>query len=143
MPTIDQLAPATAASDTDEFIVSQGGTARSITRAQILAGVQPQLSVASGTLLGGPSTGSGSPDQIAVGANLTLVSGTLSATASPYVMSVLSAGNVPAGTDNVPIGQAGANVVVTYAQFLSGLPGVSNVNGSQLSVTATGSIVKL
>jgi len=77
MPTIDQLAPATAASDTDEFMVSQSGIARSITRAQVLAGVQPQLSVASGTLLGGPSTGTGGLEQITVGANLALTFGTL------------------------------------------------------------------
>ena len=139
MPTIDQLAPATAASDTDEFMVSQSGIARSITRAQLLAGIQPQLSIASGALLGGPSTGTGSPEQIAVGANLTLVLGTLSATASPYVMSALPAGIVPAATDSVPIAQTGYNVVVTYAQFVSGLPGVANVDGSQLLITAAGS----
>jgi hypothetical protein len=139
MPTIDQLAPATAASDTDEFMISQSGIARSITRAQVLAGIQPQLSVASGTLLGGPSTGSGSPVQIGVGANLTLVLGTLSAAASPYVMSALPAGNVPAGTDGVPIAQTGTNVVVTYSQFMSGLPGVANIDGSQLLITAVNS----
>jgi hypothetical protein len=139
MPTIDQLAPATAAADTDEFMVSQSGIARSVTRAQILAGVQPQLSVASGALLGGPSTGTGGPAQVAVGANLALTSGTLSAAASSFVVSTLPAGNVPAATDSVPIGQASTNVAVTYAQFLSGLPGATNVDGSQLLVTATGS----
>jgi len=139
MPTIDQLAPTTAASDTDEFMVSQNGVARSVTRGQVLAGIQPQLSIASGTLLGGPRTGTGGPEQIAIGANLTLNSGTLSAAASPYVMSALPAGNVPAATDGVPISQTGSNVVVTYAQFVSGLPGVANVDGSELLVTATGS----
>ena len=138
MPTIDQLTPATAASDTDEFMVSQGGVARSITRAQVLAGLQPQLSVASGTLLGGSNSGSGGAGQITVGANLTLVSGTLSAATGSYLMTALPGGNVPGGTDSVPIAQAGINVAVTYAQFLSGLPGVTNVDGSQLSVTATG-----
>ena len=142
MPTIDQLTPATAASDTDEFMVSQGGIARSITRAQVLAGIQPQLSVASGTLLGGSGASSGGPGQIALGANLTLVSGTLNATASPYLMTALPAGNVPAGIDIVPVAQAGINVAVTYAQFLSGLPGVTNVNGSQLCVTATAGTVQ-
>jgi hypothetical protein len=139
MPTIDQLASATAASDTDEFMVSQSGIVRSITRAQVLAGVQPQLSVSSGTLLGGSSTGNGSPEQVTVGANLMLASGTLSAAASPYIMSALAAGTVPSATDSVPIGQGGTNVVVTYAQFLSGLPGVPNIDSSQLLVTGTGS----
>lgn len=139
MPTINQLAPATAASDTDEFVVSQSGIARSITRAQVLAGVQAQLSVASGTLLGGPATGIGSPQQVSIGANLSLVSGTLNALASSYVVSSLPAGNVPATSDSVPIGQAGTNVAVTYAQFLNGLSAVAGINGSQLLVTATGS----
>jgi hypothetical protein len=140
MPTIDQLAPATAASDTDEFMVSQNGVVRSVTRAQVLAGVQPELSVASGTLLGGPSTGCGGPQQIGLGANLTLVAGTLSAIASPFIVAALPAGNVPAAADSVPIGQAGTNVAVSYAQFVSGLPGVTNVDGSQLLVVPTSGI---
>jgi hypothetical protein len=39
MPTIDQLAPATAASNTDELIASQNGIARKLTRAQLTAGL--------------------------------------------------------------------------------------------------------
>ena len=38
MPTIDQLAPAPAASDLDAFPASQSGFVRRVTRAQILAG---------------------------------------------------------------------------------------------------------
>ena len=57
MPTIDQLAPATAASDNDELLVSQSGIARKLTRAQVLAGVQPQLAISCGTLLGRISNG--------------------------------------------------------------------------------------
>ena len=142
MPTINQLAPATAASDTDEFLVSQSGITRSITRALVLAGVQPQLSVASGMLVGGPNTGSGAPQQVSVGSNLTLALGTLTANASPYIVARLPSGVVPASTDSVPIGQAGTNVAVTYGQFLSGISGVAGVNGSQLLVTATGSTVQ-
>ena len=48
MPTIDQLAPATAASDTDEIVLSKNGIVRKATRAQLLAGVQPQLAVSPG-----------------------------------------------------------------------------------------------
>jgi hypothetical protein len=53
-------------------------------------------------------------------------------------MSALPAGNVPAATDSISIAQSGTNVAVTYTQFLSGLPGIANINGSQLLVTATG-----
>ena len=75
MPTIDQLAPATAASDNDELLASQIGIARKVTRAQVLAGVQPQLAIRSGTLLGRVSGGTGGPEQISIGANLALTNG--------------------------------------------------------------------
>ena len=52
MPTIEQLAPAKFGLRTDEFIVSQAGIARSITRNQVLNGVQDQLSLPSSSLLG-------------------------------------------------------------------------------------------
>jgi len=75
MPTIDQLAPATAASDNDELLISQSGIVRKVTRSQVLAGVQPQLAVTTGSLLGRVSGGTGNPEQIRIGANLTLSNG--------------------------------------------------------------------
>ena len=139
MPTIDQLAPATAASDTDELPANQSGIARKVTRAQLLAGVQPQIALATGSLLGRVSTGTGSPEQIAVGANLSLVDDTLSGDASPFEICSLPAGTVPASGDLVPLGQGGTNVAVTYSQLMNGLSGISNVDVSQLLVTPTGS----
>jgi len=139
MPTIDQLAPATAAADTDEHIVSQSGTALKMTRAQILAGVQPQLALQSGVLLGRSSAGIGAPEPLGVGANLTLSSGTLSALATPYLVSALPNGTVPAPGDLVPLSQGGINTTVPYSQFLSGLPDVANIDASQMLLTATGS----
>lgn len=139
MPTIDELAPATAASDTDELIASQNGIARKVTRAQVLSGVQPQISLSSGTLLGRQSAGSGAPEQIGIGSNLTLSGGTLAATASPFTILGLPAGNVPSTIDQVAIGQSGSNVALSYAQFMNGLSSVPNVDASQLVVTPTGS----
>ena len=139
MPTIDQLAPATAAADTDEHIVSQSGTALKMTRAQILAGLQPQIALQSGVLLGRCSTGTGAPESLAVGANLALANGTLSASATPYQVSALPTGTVPAVGDLVPLSQGGKNTAVPYTQFLSGLPEIANVDGSQLLVTPAGS----
>ncbi len=139
MPTIDELAPATAAADTDEHIVSQAGTALKMTRAQILAGVQPQLALASGVLLGRSSAGAGAPESLTVGANLTLAGGTLSALAVPYMINALPMGTVPASGDLIPFGQAGTNVAVPYSQFLSGLPGVVGLDASQMLIRATGS----
>ena len=139
MPTIDQLAPATAAADNDEHIVSQAGTAVKMTRAQILAGVQPQLALQSGFLLGRSSAGAGGPEPLTIGENLTLASGTLSAAAIPYQVSALPPGTVPAPGDLVPLGQADINTALPYSEFLSGLSQVANIDASQMVVTATGS----
>ena len=139
MPTIDQLAPATAAADTDEHIVSQLGTALKMTRAQILAGVQPQLALQSGVLLGRSSAGTGAPESLSIGANLTLASGTLSASSTPFLVGALTSGTVPAPGDLVPLGQRGTNTAVSYGQFLSGLPAVANIDASQMLLTASGS----
>ena len=138
MPTIDQLAPATAASDTDELLVSQNGIARKVTRAQVLTGVQPQLAISSGTLLGRISGGTGTPEQIIIGANLSLINGGLSANATPFDVASLTAGTVPTGGDLVPLGQAGSNTAVSYSQFMSGLGSIANVDISHLLVTPTG-----
>jgi hypothetical protein len=139
MPTIDQLAPATSAADTDEYPTWQSGTTLKITRAQVLAGVQPQLALQSGVLLGRSSAGTGAPESLTVGANLTLASGTLSASATPYLISALPAGTVPASGDLVPLSQGGTNTAVPYSQFMSGLPEVANINASYMLLTATGS----
>ena len=139
MPTIDQLAPAIAAADTDEIIVSQSGTALKMTRAQILAGVQPQIALQSGVVLGRCSAGTGAPEPLYVGSNLLLENGTLSALATPYQVGALSNGTVPAPGDLVALSQGGSNTSVPYSQFMSGLTEVVNVDGSQLLVTPTGS----
>ncbi|WP_428486737.1 hypothetical protein [Rhodopila sp.] len=140
MPTIDELAPATSASDTDEFIVSQAGTARSISRSQVLNGVQTQLAVPTGSLLGRISSGTGSPEVISIGPNLSFNGSTLSATATPFLIDALQSGLVPASGDLLSMSQAGTNVAVTYGQFLNGFSGLSNVNISQALVTPTGSM---
>lgn len=139
MPTIDELPPATSASDTDEFIVTQAGIARKITRAQVLNGVQTQLAVPAGSLLGGAGTGVGAPVVITVGQNLSFNGSTLSATAAPFVVNALPSGTVPAAGDLISMSQAGTGVAVTYGQLLSGISGVPNIDLSQALVTPTGS----
>ena len=141
MPTIDQLAPATAATDTDEHVVSQAGIALKMTRAQILAGVQPELTLQSGVILGRISPGVGAPEPLEVGTNLILSNGTLSASATPYLVSTLPSGTVPAPGDLVPLSQEGTNTVVPYSQFMSGLTEVPNIDASQMLVTATGTAI--
>jgi len=126
MPTIDQLAPATSASDADELIVSQAGIARKVTRAQVLNGVQPELVLPPASLLGRVSTGTGGPEVIVVGQNLSFNGTTLSAAAAPFTINALPSGVVPAAGDLVSVSQGGDNVAVTYGQLLSGFSNVTN-----------------
>ena len=144
MPTIDELTPATAASDADEVPVSQGGVSRKLTRAQLLAGVQPELSLPAGALLGRSSAGTGSPEAITIGANLAVSDGTLSATAAPYVIASLPIGTIPSESDLVPLGQAGINTAVPYSQFMSGLLNLPSLTvpgsiSTSSNLTVTGS----
>jgi len=143
MPTIDELAPATAAADSDELPVNQNGITRKITRAQVLAGVQTQLNIPAGTVLGRITAGTGSPETITVGSYLSLSSGTISAMAAPYSVALSPAGLVPSPGDFVPLGQSGTNVAVSYSTFLQGLSTVGSVNGTQLVVTPTGGTISL
>ena len=83
MPTIDQLDAALAASDGDEIPTSQGGTVRKVTRGQLVTGLQPQLALASGSLLGRSSVGVGAPEAIQLGAGLNLAAGILNGTVLP------------------------------------------------------------
>jgi hypothetical protein len=141
MPTIDELAPATSASDSDEFIVTQAGIARKVTRAQVLNGVQAQLTVPAGSLLGGIGTGMGAPQAITVGQNLSFNGSTLSATSLPFSIPALPSGTVPASGDLISMSQAGGNVAITYGQLLAGISGISNINLSQALVTPAGTAI--
>jgi len=143
MPTIDELAPATAAADTDEFPVNQNSVTRKITRAQILAGFQTQLTIPSGSIIGRAAPGLGAPETITVGSFLALNSGTLSALAAPYSISLSPGGLVPSPGDLVPVSQGGTNVSVTYSVFLQGLASVATIDGTQLLVTPTGGTVSV
>ena len=138
MPTINQLPPASSVSDSDEVAIYQNGQTLSATRAQFVAGTQPALAVPANTLLGGVGPGTTAPVAITVGANLSISGTTLSAAGTPFVIANLAGGNTPAAGDIVPIGQGGANVGVSYANFIAGIGGVSNVPGGALVATATG-----
>jgi hypothetical protein len=77
MPTISQLPPANAVSATDEVPISQAGTTRSASVSELLASVQPLITVDSPSLLGRTSLGSGGPEQVDLGSGVSLSNGTL------------------------------------------------------------------
>ena len=137
MPTIDQLDLAVAVADTDGVMVSQNGTDRKATRAQVVAGLQPLIAVAQSQILGRISAGTGGPEAISLGANLTLSGGTLAAYPLSPLTSSLPVGATPSPADLVPVGQGGRNVAVPYGSFMAGLPGVAGLDGSSLTVLPT------
>ena len=97
--------------------VSQNFITRKITRAQVLAGVQTQINIPAGTILGRITAGLGSPETIAIGNYLSFTAGTLSGIATPYSVAMLPGGLIPSAADLVPLGQQGNNVSVTYSTF--------------------------
>ena len=82
MPTIDQLASAASATDNDALIASQAGILKRLTRAQLLAGTQPEITLSPQTLLGRVSAGLGAPEQLSIGSGLQLTGPVLSVTPS-------------------------------------------------------------
>jgi hypothetical protein len=77
MPTISQLPAASSITAADEVPISQDGAARATSIGALLSSVQPVITVDSPSLLGRKSLGSGSPEQIDIGAGLNLSNGTL------------------------------------------------------------------
>jgi hypothetical protein len=80
MPTISQLPAAASVSATDQVPISQAGDLRAVSVGTLLESVQPTMTLASTSLLGRISVGSGGPEQVDVGTGLHLSGGTLVAT---------------------------------------------------------------
>jgi len=138
MPTIGQLPPASSVSDSDLIAIFQNEETLAATRAQIVAGLQAEITVPQNTLLGGLGPGTAAAVPITIGANLSITGSTLSANAAPFIVSSLPAGSPPVASDIVPIGHAGANAGVSYANFLGAMGGVPGLPGGALTATATG-----
>lgn len=141
MPTIKDLPLALAAADGDLLPISQGGFARRVTRAQLLAGMQPTLALQAGVLLGRSSPGVGGAERIGIGANLRLADGTLSAT-TPFSVAALPGGVAPAAGDLVGVSQGGRDAAVSYGSFLAGLGNVPGIDLSGQLVQAPGGFAR-
>ena len=141
MPTIDQLDPAQAAADDDLLPISRGGRVMRASRAQMVAGLQPALALAPGTLLGRSSAGLGPPERIGLGGNLRLQGGVLSG-AAPFAVAALPLAGAPAPGDLLPLSQAGQDGAVTYGAVMAGLGGLRGINLSGHQATAPGGIAR-
>lgn len=117
MPTIDQLEAAVVAADDDVIPVSQGGTARRVTRSQLLAGTQSSLALNSG-LLGRVSAGFGPPQQVSLGRNLSITDGVLNGP-PPFSATTLPRSSSVNLSDLVPVWQGGSGQATDLRTLLS------------------------
>ena len=118
--------------------VSQNGVVRKATRAQVVAGLQPTLALAQANLLGRNSVGTGAPEPVTLGSGLALANGALSVSPPVRQIADLPQAAPPGGGDLVPLGQAGGDVALPYAQFMAGLSGIAGVDGSGLLALPSG-----
>lgn len=84
MPTISELPATSHVTAADQLPISQGGSACSVSVGTLLAGTQPAILAATGTLLGRTSLGPGGPDPIEVGIGLLLNTDSLVATGADH-----------------------------------------------------------
>ena len=133
MPTIEQLQPVVVSSDDDSIPVSQGGIVRRVSRAQLLAGTQPALSLSTG-LVGRSSPGFGPPEPIGVGGGLLLANGVLSGP-PPFAVSRLPQVAALTSGDLIAASKSGHDVAISVGALLA----VTGIDVSaQLVKTAAG-----
>ena len=77
MTTIAQLPSAPSVGSGDLLPISQAGTVYAATVSQVVAGLQTQISVPTGELLGRVSTGAGGPESVTLGTGLAMSNGAL------------------------------------------------------------------
>ena len=77
MPTLEQLPQVVVANPPDLVLLDQNGETCVVSVGTLLAPVQPQLTLASGVLLGRVSIGPGGPEPVGLGSGLAIENGQL------------------------------------------------------------------
>lgn len=137
MPTIAQLPTATTVNPQDEVLLSQGGVATGATVGLLLAGTQPAVTTATGTLLGRISLGPGGPEPVAVGTGLALATGTLAANGTDHASFPPQLTLLP--TDEAVINSAGVPRRLALSLLRGLFSAGSNVAIDQNGVISAGS----
>ena len=105
MPTIPQLPTASQVTAADELPISQSGVTREVTVGDLLAGLQPAITVPTGSILGRVSVGPGGPEPVGTGLGLALTGGELGATGKDHAGFPVQTTLLP--TDEVVLNSAG------------------------------------
>lgn len=137
MTTIPQLPSAASVGPTDLLPLSQNGALYSASVQQVTGGLQQEIIVPSGELLGRNSAGAGTPEAVSLGAGVALDTGTLAATGTDHLaFPLLGTFSVD---DEMIVNAAGTPARLPVAElrglFAAGA-GLSMDAGGTLSVTA-------
>jgi hypothetical protein len=138
MTTIPQLPTAASVGPTDLLALSQNSMLYAASVQQVTAGLQHEISLPTGDLLGRNSAGAGAPEAVTPGAGLALGAGTLAATGTDHLgFALLGAFSA---TDEVVVNAQGAPgrlpVTALRGLFAAGTGLAIDANGT-LSVTAS------
>jgi len=139
MPTISQLPLAETITSADQIPVSQDGVSRTTSVGSLLSDLQPAIHVATNTLLGRISLGTGSPEEISIGPGLILDNGIL--TTAPGLLNAFQSADALMPEDRLVIRRNGElNVVPASAARALYTPGqhiVIDGNGTIQAVWPT------
>ncbi|HQT73398.1 MAG: hypothetical protein B7Z59_01250 [Acidiphilium sp. 37-67-22] len=138
MTTIPQLPTAASVGPTDLLALSQNSMLYAASVQQVTAGLQHEISLPTGDLLGRNSAGAGAPEAVTPGAGLALGAGTLAATGTDHLgFALLGAFST---SDEVLVNAQGAPgrlpVTALRGLFAAGTGLAIDANGT-LSVTAS------
>ena len=138
MTTIPQLPLVTEVGAGDLLPLSQDGTLYAATVGQLVTGLQAEIILPTGDMLGRVSTGAGAPEPVSIGAGLDLAGGSLSATGADHAKFPLQA--TLSLTDQVIMNAAGTpallDVVALRGLFTAGTGITIDSNGT-LAVTVS------
>jgi hypothetical protein len=116
MPTIAQLPVATIVTPSDEIPLSQSGITRNVAVSTLLAGIQPAITAATGTLVGRVSLGPGSVESVSLGTGITMQTGALVATGLDHLAFPLQ--GTLSLTDDIVLNSAGHPLQMPVSKLL-------------------------
>lgn len=130
MPTLEQLPQVGAATPQDLLLLGQNGQSCVVQVATLLAGTQPQLTLASGSLLGRVSIGPGGPEPVGIGASLAISNGQLIVNTD-----AIAPTDSPSFTGEVTLG-SGTSAIGFFGATPTARPTVSGARGGNTALTS-------
>ncbi len=143
MPTMLQLPQLPVVAADDLLLVEQDGETAVVSVGTLLAGVQPKLTIAGGTLLGRTGFGSGGPEPIGIGAGLAVAAGQIGVDAGVVAL-LASPAFTGAPTAPTAAFSSASDVLATTAFVQAHIPDTTlRLTGDVAGAGRTGDIVNV